>query len=57
MDPSLETQSWMRRWWLESVHGYKVLEVRRRPHPGWFGSVSIRESYVMLPRESSERVN
>ncbi|MBI1320584.1 MAG: hypothetical protein GC168_16800 [Candidatus Hydrogenedens sp.] len=49
-NPSLETQSWVRRWWLESVCGYQVLEVKRRPRAGWFGKLAYDESYVMLPK-------
>ena len=49
-NPSFETSSRMRRWWLESFFGYETLEVRTRPIKGWFGNLSLGESYLMLRR-------
>jgi len=49
-NPALETNSRVWRWCLESFWGYQVLEVRRRPKAGWFGSLAYDESYLMLRR-------
>ena len=39
-NPSLTTHSWVRAWWLHSLWGYKVLDVRRNPKEGWFGRLT-----------------
>ena len=48
-DPSLTTHSRVRAWWLHSVWGYRVLDVRREPRAGWFGRLSFDETIRLLP--------
>lgn len=48
-DPSLRTKSWFRAMYLRSIWGYRILEVRRRPRAGWFGTLAYDESYLLLP--------
>tara|TARA_R110001592_G_scaffold164148_1_gene398173 strand:+ start:2648 stop:2836 length:189 start_codon:yes stop_codon:yes gene_type:complete len=47
-DPSLTTQSWVRAWWLQSLWGYHVIDVRRQPKAGWFGRLSYDEKIRMV---------
>jgi len=49
-NPALTTQSRFRKWWLYTVWGYKVLEIRRKPRAGWFGRVAYQDTYLMLPK-------
>lgn len=49
-NPALTTSSRFRKWWLYALWGYKVLETRRIPQAGWFGRISYRVTYLMLPR-------
>jgi hypothetical protein len=51
-NPSLSTTSRIRVWWLHSIWGYKVLNHRRQPHTGWFGSMDFEDVYVLLPKET-----
>ena len=51
-DPSYRTRSWVKAWWLHSVRGYHVLQVRRQPRKGWFGRVRFAEQYTLLPKSS-----
>ena len=53
-DPSLRTSSRLRKWWLHSVCGYKVLEVRRYPRSGWFGRLTYEENYRLLPKDETK---
>ncbi|MCF6284358.1 MAG: hypothetical protein L3K26_04125 [Candidatus Hydrogenedentes bacterium] len=48
-DPSLTTHSRVRAWWLHSLWGYHVLDVRRHPKMGWFGQLSYDETIRMVP--------
>ncbi len=49
-NPALKTNSWLRAWWLHSVWGYQVVNKRRQPRLGWFGSTTYEDVYVLLPR-------
>ena len=48
-NPSLTTHSWVRAWWLHSLWGYKVLDVRRNPKEGWFGRLTYEETIRLVP--------
>jgi len=52
-DPALRTASRLRACWLHYVRGYRVLEIRRRPHQGWFGRIGTEEVYTLLPRQKA----
>jgi hypothetical protein len=50
-NPSLTTHSWVRAWWLHSLWGYKVLDVRRNPKEGWFGRLTYEETIRLVPTQ------
>lgn len=54
-NPGRWTSSRLRAWWLESLWGYKVLRVKRRPRYGWFGKVDFEEEYLLCPRDRAAR--
>lgn len=53
-NPALTTHSRLRAWWLHSVRGYKVLDIRRRPRHGWFGRLAYDETIRLLPKLGKE---
>ncbi len=53
-DPAFRTNSRLRVMWLQSVWGYRLLEVRRHPRAGWFGRLTYDESFVLLPRAGEQ---
>ncbi|MBI2422832.1 MAG: hypothetical protein HYV27_08380 [Candidatus Hydrogenedentes bacterium] len=48
-NPALVTTSRLRAWWLHSIWGYRVLDIRRKPTTGWFGRLAYNETIRMLP--------
>ena len=53
-NPALRTRSRLRVWWLHTICGYTVLEVRRRPRQGWFSRLCYDKSYLLLPKKGEE---
>lgn len=50
-NPGLTTQWWLRAWWLHTVCGYKVLQVRHTPRVGLFGRLTMDETYLLSPKK------
>jgi hypothetical protein len=48
-NPALRTQWRLRAWWLHSIFGYTVVDVRRKPRSGWFGRLTYDETYLLSP--------
>ena len=46
---ALRTSSAIRAWWLRTMHGYRVVDVRRHPKRGWYGRMRIKLIYKLLP--------
>lgn len=49
-NPGVTTHSRLRAWWLQSLWGYEIVEVRRAPRSGYFGNLVYDETYLMSPR-------
>ena len=54
-NPALKTRSRLRRWWLNSLFGYHVVDVRRQPRAGLFGQLTYDETYLMAPGKRDEQ--
>ncbi len=52
-NPGVVTYSWLRAWWLRSVWGYDVVQVRRSPRMSCFGGLAYDERYLMSPKNKS----
>jgi len=48
-NPGVVTRSRLRAWWLQSLWGYDVVDVRRSPRMGYFGGLAYDERYLMSP--------
>jgi hypothetical protein len=46
---TIETSSKMRRWWLNKIQGYEVLEEKMSPRKGSFGRVAYVRIWVLRP--------
>ena len=52
MDGTVETSSRMRMWWLNTFHGYRVLEEKLTPRKGSFGRISYQRIWILRPDEA-----
>ncbi len=50
-NPALRTTSRLRKWWLHSVWGYKILGKRAQARTGVFGP-TFDDVYVLLPKHT-----
>ena len=48
-NPALITTSRLRKWWLHSIWGYRVVKTHHQPHNGIFG-VTMEDVYLLIPR-------
>ena len=51
--PLLHTSSGLKAWWLCTLRGYHVVEVRRRPKLGMLGGIKYDSVWFIEPDEPS----